>query len=137
MKELCLQAHPNKTLRLARGWASEDITHCEILLELETGSFRGNSSAVIDAQQWTDFLNQFDSVANGERQSAELHARRAGLSLQIVDRGDADSVVLICTLSHPGFLDAETAIYATGAEFQVSKQELRDWLHEADQKNVG
>lgn len=137
MKELCLQAPPNKTLRLARMWAPEDTTQCEIGLSLETGSFRGKSSALIDAQQWTAFLNQFDRVANGESQCAELHAGRAGLSLQIVDRGDAGSVVLFCTVSHPSFLDTETAIYATGAEFRVSKEEFRDWLHEVDQKNVG
>ena len=124
-------------LRLARVRGSAGSTQCEILLSFGTPSFRGKSSALINAKQWTAFINQFDRVANGERHSAELHTGRAGLSLQIVDRGDAGSVELVCTLSHPSFLDAETAIYAKGAKFTVTKEELRNWLHESDQENTG
>lgn len=117
-------------------WESADSTQCEIVLSLATHSFCGKSSALIDAKQWAAFINEFDRVAKGESHSAELHAGRAGLSLQILDRGDAGSVVLVCTLSHPSTLDPETAIYATGAEFTVTKEELCKWLHESSQKDT-
>lgn len=116
-------------LTLARVSGSADSEQCEILLFLVTRSFRGKSSARVDWKQWAAFVNEFDRVAEGESHCAELHTGRAGLSLQIYSQGDARPLALVCNLRHPSFLGAQTAIYATEAQFTVEKEELAAWLH--------
>ncbi len=117
------------TLRRAR--CAADSTQCEISLSLVTRSFRGKGSAIIDEKQWAAFIKQVDRVASGESECAELHTGRAGLSLKIYPQDQVRSMRLVCNLRHPSFLDFETAIYATGAQFTVDKEALGAWLQES------
>ncbi len=130
MKKLSLQVQPNQMLTLERVKDSADSTQSELLLFLVTQSFRGKSSALVDAKQWAAFREQFDHVAKGESDCAELDTGRAGLSLTVYREGEAGSLTLVCNLRHPSFLGLETAIYATAAAFSVDKEELAAWLHE-------
>lgn len=131
MKELRLQAPPTQMLTLVRTGGAGKSTHCEIRLSLVTRSFRGTSSARIDGNQWRAFVDQVDRVARGECRCAELQAGRAGLSLQVCSQGETGFLQLICNMRHPSFLDAHTAIYATGGQFTVDKEEIGAWLHES------